>query len=72
MAASGAMVGRATVVAFTTEDALDRADVVIDCTPSGSGLRHKEEQYLKRANPGRGRTAAGSPLRRMPCAAAPC
>lgn len=47
-------------VSFTTEEALDRADVVIDCTPSGSGLRHKEEEYLRRANPGRGFMAQGS------------
>ncbi|MEM7243850.1 MAG: hypothetical protein AAF533_00825 [Acidobacteriota bacterium] len=45
---------------FTHEEALDRADVVIDCTPSGSGLRHKTELYEPRLAPGRGFLAQGS------------
>lgn len=42
------------------EEALDRADVVIDCTPSGIGLKNKEDLYSPRRAPGRGFIAQGS------------
>lgn len=33
--------------AYTHEQALEKADVVIDCTKDGVGLKNKEERYLK-------------------------
>jgi glyceraldehyde-3-phosphate dehydrogenase (NAD(P)) len=45
---------------YSHEEAMDRADVVIDCTPSGIGLKHKEEFYNARRAPGRGFIAQGS------------
>jgi glyceraldehyde-3-phosphate dehydrogenase (NAD(P)) len=45
---------------FSHEEALDRADVVIDCTPSGIGLKNKEELYMPRRASGRGFLAQGS------------
>ncbi len=35
---------------FETEEAIERASVVIDCTPSGAGLANKERYYLKAKN----------------------
>ena len=35
---------------FTTEEALDRASVVIDCTPTGYGHKNKNEYYEKYAH----------------------
>lgn len=34
-------------VSFGTEEAIERASVVIDCTPSGAGLANKEQFYNK-------------------------
>ncbi len=46
---------------YTTEEAIDRASVVIDCTPSGAGLANKEQYYLKAAEAGgKGYIAQGS------------
>ena len=33
---------------FTTEDAIDRASVVIDCTPKGYGHKNKANYYTLR------------------------
>ncbi len=46
--------------ALTSDEALDAADVVIDCTPSDVGLSNKEQLYLPRRRPGRGFIAQGS------------
>jgi glyceraldehyde-3-phosphate dehydrogenase/erythrose-4-phosphate dehydrogenase len=44
-----------------TEDAIMRATVVIDCTPSGAGLANKEQYYLKASQQGgKGYIAQGS------------
>jgi len=45
---------------FTHAEALDRADVVIDCTPSGIGMKNKAELYEPRRGSGRGFLAQGS------------
>lgn len=37
-------------VAYDSEDAIYRASVVIDCTPSGAGIENKEKYYLKAKN----------------------
>ena len=47
-------------VSYGQEEALDRADVVIDCTPSGTGLKHRQEHYERRRGSGRGFIAQGS------------
>jgi glyceraldehyde-3-phosphate dehydrogenase/erythrose-4-phosphate dehydrogenase len=48
-------------VGFETEEAIKRATVVIDCTPSGAGLANKEKFYLKAAQGGgKGYIAQGS------------
>ncbi|MBX3459182.1 MAG: hypothetical protein KF696_04320 [Planctomycetes bacterium] len=47
--------------AYETEEAIMRATVVIDCTPSGAGLANKEQYYLKAAQAGgKGYIAQGS------------
>lgn len=46
---------------YETEDAIMRASVVIDCTPSGAGIANKEQYYLKAAQEGgKGYIAQGS------------
>ena len=45
--------------AYETGEAIERASVVIDCTPSGAGLANKEEFYSK-ANGVKGFIAQGS------------
>ncbi|MHC4840432.1 MAG: hypothetical protein ACYTDT_05645 [Planctomycetota bacterium] len=46
---------------YETEEAIMRASVVIDCTPSGAGLANKEQYYLKAAEAGgKGYIAQGS------------
>lgn len=46
---------------YDTEEAINRATVVIDCTPSGAGLANKEQFYLKAAQAGgKGYIAQGS------------
>ena len=46
---------------YHTEEAIMRASVVIDCTPSGAGLANKEQYYLKAAaEGGKGYIAQGS------------
>ena len=45
---------------FTTEEAIDRASVVIDCTPSGIGHRNKAEYYNKNLENTDGFIAQGS------------
>ena len=46
---------------FETEEAIMRATVIIDCTPSGAGLANKEQYYLKAAQQGgKGYIAQGS------------
>lgn len=46
---------------YETEEAITRATVVIDCTPSGAGLANKEQYYLKAAEQGgKGYIAQGS------------
>jgi glyceraldehyde-3-phosphate dehydrogenase (NAD(P)) len=47
-------------VAFETEEAIERATVVIDCTPSGVGVANKQRYYEKYDRPGRGFMAQGS------------
>lgn len=47
-------------VAYESEEAIARATVVIDCTPTGTGLRNKERYYDKYANKVRGFIAQGS------------
>lgn len=45
---------------FTTEDSIDRASVVIDCTPSGIGHQNKAEYYEKYLHNTLGFIAQGS------------
>lgn len=45
---------------LSADEALDQADVVIDCTPSDVGLSNKEQHYLPRRAPGKGFIAQGS------------
>ena len=45
---------------FTTEEAIDRASVVIDCTPSGFGHQNKNQYYEKYVNNTLGFVAQGS------------
>jgi len=45
---------------FETQEALERADVVIDCTPSGVGTQNKADLYEKYARNTRGFIAQGS------------
>ena len=45
---------------FTTEEAIDRASVVIDCTPSGVGHKNKVEYYEKYLHNTAGFIAQGS------------
>ena len=45
---------------LSADEALDQADVVIDCTPSDVGLSNKEQLYLPRRRPGKGFIAQGS------------
>ena len=47
-------------VDFDTEEAINRATVVIDCTPEGAGLENKRKYYEKVDAPGRGFMAQGS------------
>ena len=47
-------------VAYTDEEALKQATVVIDCTPSGVGRANKEKLYLKHADRVKGFIAQGS------------
>jgi glyceraldehyde-3-phosphate dehydrogenase (NAD(P)) len=35
---------------FNRQQAIDNADVIIDCTPAGQALKHKQEYYLNREN----------------------
>ena len=45
---------------FTTEDAIERASVVIDCTPKGVGHKNKNDYYNKFADSTLGFIAQGS------------
>ena len=45
---------------FSTESAIERASVVIDCTPSGIGHKNKENYYSKFADSVKGFMAQGS------------
>jgi len=45
---------------YTAEEAIKRASVVIDCTPSGTGLANKEKYYKKYKNKVKGFLAQGS------------
>ena len=45
---------------FSTEEAIDRASVVIDCTPTGYGHQNKNEYYEKYAHNTLGFVAQGS------------
>ena len=45
---------------FTSEQAIERASVVIDCTPSGFGHKNKKEFYEKHLNSTLGFIAQGS------------
>ena len=47
-------------VEFTSEDAIERASVVIDCTPSGFGHKNKKEFYEKHTDSTLGFVAQGS------------
>ncbi|MEO1172645.1 MAG: hypothetical protein AAFX94_11460, partial [Myxococcota bacterium] len=47
-------------VAYEAEEAIARATVVIDCTPSGVGIDNKKNFYQKYANKVRGFLAQGS------------
>jgi glyceraldehyde-3-phosphate dehydrogenase type II len=47
-------------VSYGTEEAIERATVVIDCTPEGAGMENKQKYYLKHDAPGRGFMAQGS------------
>ncbi len=47
-------------VTYETEEAIERATVVIDCTPSGVGVANKQQYYEKYDAPGRGFMAQGS------------
>lgn len=49
-----------TPAAYEADEALRRATVVIDCTPSGVATEHKEKLYKKYANKVRGFIAQGS------------
>ena len=46
--------------AYHAEEAIKRADVVIDCTPKGTGLMNKEKYYLKYKKKVKGFLAQGS------------
>ncbi len=45
---------------YGSEEAIRRADVVIDCTPKGTGLMNKEKYYKKYKNKVKGFMAQGS------------
>ncbi len=45
---------------YEAEEAIKRADVVIDCTPKGTGLRNKEKYYTKYKKKTSGFLAQGS------------
>jgi len=45
---------------YGSEEAIRRADVVIDCTPKGTGLMNKEKYYMKYKNKVKGFMAQGS------------
>ena len=45
---------------FETEDAIERATVIIDCTPKGIGHRNKEKYYSKFSDKVKGFLAQGS------------
>ncbi len=47
-------------VSYETEEAIQRATVIIDCTPSGVGVANKQQFYEKYDAPGRGFMAQGS------------
>lgn len=47
---------------LTTEEAIDRATVIVDCTPSGVGLANKERYYNKYKGSDKGFIAQGSEL----------
>ncbi|HET6398507.1 MAG TPA: hypothetical protein VFH47_03020 [Candidatus Thermoplasmatota archaeon] len=47
-------------VDFDTEEAIERATVVIDCTPEGAGIENKNRYYTKYDKPGKGFMAQGS------------
>jgi glyceraldehyde-3-phosphate dehydrogenase (NAD(P)) len=47
-------------VSFGMEEAIQRATVVIDCTPEGAGMENKQKFYLPSDAPGRGWMAQGS------------
>ncbi len=47
-------------VSYETEEAIQRATVVIDCTPSGVGVANKAQYYEKYDAPGKGFIAQGS------------
>ena len=47
-------------VEFTSEEAIDRASVVIDCTPTGFGHKNKKDLYEKHAESTLGFIAQGS------------
>ncbi len=47
-------------VSYETEEAIERATVVIDCTPSGVGVANKQNFYEKYDRPGKGFMAQGS------------
>ncbi len=47
-------------VSYETEEAIQRATVVIDCTPSGVGVANKAQYYEKYDAPGKGFLAQGS------------
>ena len=48
---------------FDTEEAIKRASVVVDCTPSGVGHKNKEKYYHKFANNVKGFYGAGQRTR---------
>ncbi len=45
---------------YESEEAIKRADVVVDCTPKGTGLMNKEKYYNKYKNKVKGFLAQGS------------
>ncbi len=47
-------------VTYETEEAIERATVIIDCTPKGVGVANKATYYEKYDAPGRGFMAQGS------------
>ena len=47
-------------VEFTSEEAIDRASVIIDCTPTGFGQKNKKQYYEKHLNNTLGFVAQGS------------